>query len=179
MTRGRWVAGRGWKGSCRGFSPLWKLKARKNSPLEPQEDVLSWCPQLLSQTFISHSVVSGKSTMKTLADLSSAEVCLLVLEWCLSAMPSLGGHGRRSFEASLINAPRDEPSLGPDTSKGPHCPVPLSWGGGSAYASGQTHAVCLLALGFYSSVRPARHSSPQNRKRTNGYSVKPHSVRRK
>lgn len=121
--------------------------------------------------------------MKTLADLSSAEViCLLVLEWCLSAMPSLGGHGRRSFEASLINAPRDEPLLGPDTSKGPHCPVPSSCrggGGGSAYASGQTHAVCLLALGFYSSVRPARHSSSQNHKRTNGYSVKPHSVRRK
>lgn len=86
--------------------------------------------------------------MKALADLPSTEVCLLVHEWCLSAMSSPGGHGRESFGASFIKASRDEGSSEPDISKGPHGSVPSPWRGGSTYAAGQTHATCLMALGF-------------------------------
>lgn len=52
-------------------------------------------------------------------DLSLAELCLLVHEWCLSAMSSLDEHGRESFGAFLIKAPREEASSGPVTLKGP------------------------------------------------------------
>lgn len=130
------------------FGPLWKQKARKNSLLEPQGDMLSCFPRLLSQTLRSHSAGSGESSVKVLADLPSIEVSLLVHEWCLSVMSSLGGHGRESFGASFIKAPRDEGSSEPDISKGPHGSVPSPWQGGLTYATGKTHAICLVALGF-------------------------------
>lgn len=57
---------------------LEKLRERMDSSLEPQEDGPSSSSQL--QTFMSYSVVSVKSKMKTLADLSSAEVHFLVRE---------------------------------------------------------------------------------------------------
>lgn len=69
-------------------------------------------------------MVSGTSEMKTLADLSSAQVCFLVHEWSLSAMFSLGGLDRESFGAYFIRPPRDEASLGPDTFEGYHYSVP-------------------------------------------------------
>lgn len=132
----------------RKFTPLWKLKARKNSSLVPQGDRLFCFPGLLSQTLRSHSAGSWKSKMKALADLSSTEVCLLVHEWCLSAMSSLGGHDRESFGASFIKAPGDGTSSELDISKGPYGLVPSPWWGCLACAAGQTHAICLMTLGF-------------------------------